>query len=337
MTKRFALVIAGGVLIVGGLMTFKILNDRHYAATSAGALHGAHLVHLADGRPAITVGEIVVVPHGRHGADRSDRLEVIDTDGVRLARVMVDHSTACVAAAPGLLWCDTSIVGRRDLELRDAATLAVRVPHAKLVAGAPALAAGQAPVIEAATGEAWMMTADGRFWHVDPRTLRGGVVDQRPASGTLDVGASQSPLDGGIRLEPNSIYFEGSPRATLTFNDNRGGTHPIAPDTFLHPQLLVDREGPAVAYPAALGFEDGKVLIVIHDDTVDHDTAHMQVTALGLDGKRRWTVALDHGEVRAAWIVGHRLVVGVHHGDELGSEIIALDEADGHVVWRAGT
>ena len=92
-----------------------------------------------------------------------------------------------------------------------------------------------------------------------------------------------------------------------------------------------------MAYPPPLAFEDGKVLIVVHDDTVDHNTARMQITALGLDGKRRWSVTLDHGEVRAAWILGHRLVLGIHISDELGGFITAIDETDGHVLWRAGT
>ena len=109
----------------------------------------------------------------------------------------------------------------------------------------------------------------------------------------------------------------------------------IAADTFLYPQFMGDTEGREQAEPPPLAFEDGKVVIIGHDETMDHATSRLSITALGLDGTRRWTTTLDHCEVRAGWIVDRRLVLAASAGDQ--GFVTALDESDGHIVWRAGT
>ena len=332
--------LVGAVAVLGAvglLLVAKSCHDTKYSRTGPGELRGAHLVTLADGGAAITLTTNVHHEHGgRGGGERWDqpRLETVDLrSGVPLGRVLVDHGTQCIRATPGLVWCGTSLVSGPELHLRDAATLAVKVTNAQLLAGGPKLAKEQRVGIDRATAEAYFATADGRFWKVSPG-LHGEIVDVMP-EGLLDVSGNRSSTTSSISLAKGYLGFQGSPRASLVRSDGREGSWAIAPEQkFLHPEFLVEDEGPARGSPAAL--VSGELYFVVHDETVDHGSSPQLVTAIGLDGLVRWTVPINRGEVRGAWLVNGELVLALTLPEAAGA-LISIVVATGTVRVRVAT
>jgi hypothetical protein len=274
LTWRFPVVILGGASVVALVFLIQHLRLRHQSEHDPGRLLGAHLVALEDGSHVVLVTEVVAhatkSKSGAVGSFDTARLDSIDTaDGHRRARAIVDRPLACVAATPGLAWCATSSGHDKGLELRDAATLAVRAPDAKQV--------------PRGTGEAWTI---------------------------------QEPLVNSIAAPTGGTYsFAGSPRAMLVFN---AGTEdakdrPIARDTkFLSPGFISD--GDYADHGPALRLGADQLVVVAHDDSVDHDTAT-------LNG-------------RGTPVVDQRLVLGI--ATKPGA-IVAIDLSDGTVTWRTGT
>ncbi len=333
---RFVLGALGLVAVVAIAIALFVWRERSYARNGPGELRAAARVTLASGRPAILVTAEVHLEHGDSAIAGSDtsRLALVDArDGQELARVVTDETRYCASASPGLLWCETNLVGGSAVELRDATTLAVQATHAEVIARAPPLAQQGHAAIEVATREAWLLTRDGRYWHVRAPGLTGEVADT-PPDARVDVGPGRDPSSGSARTRVGGLYFDGQPRATMMVSDGRGAARALGAATWLHPQFLLDTDGPARAEPPPLWLDDHG-LFVIHDDSVDHGRANVQLTAVDLDGTRRWTTAIGAYEIEAAWIIEGRLVLALHGQHD--SAVIAFDGHNGQLAWRRGS
>lgn len=345
---RWGVVALGMAAVVGGSALAIDVSQRRYAESGPGEMRGAHLAAGADGRPVLVVAEYVGADRITKGGIKQARLELVDpSDGHRRAVALVTEPTQCVSGGPGLLWCAAAQSGS-TLELRDAATLAVRVTHATLVAAAPPLApstgyqavngwhAAPSTWIDPRTNEAWMPTEDGRFWHVDPKTLRGGVADQAvPPAQAVDITAEPTALAVGITTPLGSLGFSGSPRATLALYDGGAERTPMAPEnTYLGAASFIgDRSASTEGSPLTL--DSGKLLLVAHEETVDHNTARILISAVTRDGKRRWTTTLEAGEIVAAWVVDFKLVLAIRSRPQ--GSLVTLDQSDGRILWRHDT
>ncbi|MDB4954138.1 MAG: hypothetical protein JWO36_1707 [Myxococcales bacterium] len=331
--------------LVGVIVLVGFCRRRSESQHAPGEIVTANLVSLDHGGNVLIVGESVThtgrAKSGTATTRHTGRLDVIDlADGHRRARVVFDRPQACVSAGPGIAWCDSG--DDNALEVRDAATLAVHVSSSKVRAKAPPLSNAK-PEIDRHTGVAWFTTTDNRFWHVDPRTLAAGIETDHPSRETTQsIGQHFDTRLERFEVPEGWYDFEGKPRAVLSFHDtqhrdpNNGDVpvKPIAPETTLiAPSFVASFEqdpGHAMIVGAA------RWLIVAHDDNVDHASASLLVTAMTVDGKQHWTTTFAGGELVGAWIVDNHLVLAIGAREQQGA-VVALDVADGHVLWRTGT
>ena len=65
LTRRFALVVAGAALLVGGVLLAYYIHNKRYAKNGPGELRVAHLATLDDGRNVVVLA--VAVHHGHSG------------------------------------------------------------------------------------------------------------------------------------------------------------------------------------------------------------------------------------------------------------------------------
>lgn len=336
---KFAVCVLLTVLLIGGVLGVQQRNAILIDRSGPGALLGAHLVRLPDGSRVLIAEESVFHGGGNgvHSGGNSarSRVDVIDlADGRRRARISSDapYGLACIPAVAGLVWCGNEST-EPSLEVRDAATLAVKVTHAQLVALAPPLS-HEAPFVDHFTGEVWFFTMDGRYWHLDARTLRSGTEDKPPLEGHRGVRPDLPPLGGSIDSSAGNLYFEGAPRGVLRISDRMGDEGSIAPETsWLKGSFLIDTDGPSSAKPPPLVLEGGNVVLIVQDTSVEKK--QVVLTAQGLDGKRRWSATLGHGSVIGAWLVGKLVVIAV--STEREGVVVALDAANGREVWRTAT
>lgn len=320
------------VALALGIIQLKRRSDQQALAEAPANLQEARLLERPDAGPALLVSAGVHQASVRY-ASSTERLELFDlADGHLLARTPVEHSTACVAASPGLAWCDTQLTSGSTLHLRDTATLAVHTTHAQVEAAAPPLSKETSPRVDGVTGEAWMTTSDGRAWHVDPRTLDGGVA-ARPPDGLEGIGHSPSSIGSrSVVTAAGDVFMEGSPRSTPQLKVGRDGHRALTPGDWLDPEFLVDVRVRG-AKRTALTVGPG-LLLLKHVDSVDRATAQASLTALDLEGKTHWTARLGHFEVAGAWEVGDQVVVALRRSRGPGS-VVSLDVADGHQRWVA--
>jgi hypothetical protein len=318
---------AAAAIITTVAVLLMIRHEHQVSERGPGELRSIRVASLADGRPILVVAALVMHSNNSRSAGgkwTDARIEVFDlVDGRRRAAAMVEHPTYCSSAGPGLLWCNTNYRSNTDLELRDAATLAVRVPNRKLVASAPPLALHESASIDARTREAWIMTSDARYWHVDPLTLNGSIAEDASALDAIAVGPNRSPLTGDFDIKPNGFSFQGEPKR-IERDDHDGHSQPIGSSTFVNPQFIMDTAN--LRAPLMI---DGDVIFV-----ADRTGKALVITAQGLDGHMRWAATLDRGEISAAWIIDHRLVLGIANSKQ--GVIVAIDVANGSVLWHAG-
>jgi hypothetical protein len=195
--------------------------------------------------------------------------------------------------------------------------------------------------ISAGSGLVWCNTgSDGA---VELRAA--ATLAKQPNTPTAnDAGSLRRTLDPFVEtvVEPHGRYrFLGAPRSVLTFVPDRiSDTEelpavPIAPDSkFIAPRFVTVSEGPQRGDPLRFGAE--RYVLVAHADSVDAETASLLITALQLDGKRRWTVTFAGSELEGSWLVDGHLVLALGRHHEQGA-VVSLDPADGRIVWRTGT
>ena len=159
-------------------------------------------------------------------------------------------------------------------------------------------------------GVAWLATADGRFWGVDDHG-RGRLADQLPAPiQSLKIRIDHTT--NGAKIPRVELQFQGAPRQHLIVGDK-----PFAPGF----EVLNGRFLPALAANAVL---------VLHTETVESNAPQV-ITALDLDGNRRWSVPLEATEVHEVWFVDGALVVFA------ADTLISIDAGNGRVRWRHAT
>ena len=120
-------------------------------------------------------------------------------------------------------------------------------------------------MVDVSTGEAWLTTDDRRQWHVEPRTLKGGVGSGLPR----EVTYLRSPPAPGrsVATAIGHLYFSESDKKTLTLSKGRSvrWTAPIGPGEIAAAWILDGRAILALkAWPTstavALDASDGHLI-----------------------------------------------------------------------------
>jgi hypothetical protein len=270
-----------------------------------GAADGVRQLVTLDGERVLSV-EYQVHTGADDGGLREERWSVrAVSDGRLLARADLDGSLRIVAR------------GRRHL-------LAVgERPRVCVIDLSPSIIAGEAEVKasnpdvgdlapleslapEVSGGRLSVITAQGRR-----ATLSLAAVD-----GALEAVAASAPGFDERAERRAGLRLDGEPRRQLTL---RGKA--VAGVDFLEGAFLVE---PAVA--AAL---------VVHRASLDGEGSLL--SALGDDGRPRWTTALDRSLVRdacAATVAGDAIVFALAAQAPHPAELLCVDLRDGTVRWR---
>ena len=141
--------------------------------------------------------------------------------------------------------------------------------------------------------------------------------------------------------------FVGTPRSSFAFNDFAhrdpdNGTVPVRPvateTTFIAPKFVTSEEQDP---GRALRIGADKLALVANDSGIDHATADLLITATSLEGTKHWTTTFKDCDLAGAWMVDQLLVFAIRgheHAQGTGvGEIVAVDPADGRIVWRTAT
>ena len=126
----------------------------------------------------------------------------------------------------------------------------------------------------------------------------------------------------------DELVPQGSPRAVIVLVDKARTEHPLGEATFLAPQFLT------VADRSTLTL-DGGGFVVVHKQSLD-DNAPLLATAMGKDGKKRWSCSLDGSSVVASALERGQVIIVVK-GSRKGASVVALSAATGEQMWKYGT
>lgn len=270
----------------------------------------------------------MVHPSPEGDDDESWRLSAYDLrQGERVGVRMTSTERHCLPARPGKLWCTHA----GGLALRSVPSLALLRSPAALVAEVPALAAGFRPRgpfgVDVATGEAFVPTADGQEYVLDPDLLAARPVG-RGAPRTTRLSAER----GGVpRFEraPASVEMAG---ARYVFQAASGEQRHLFVDDSPEPRAVY--RAPMLA-PAFLPDGGGGGLVAEGRVFWTYDTS--------LDPRRARRVLVAWGPAAEPWQrEGSRAPVqGLHvENDRLflvwgppRVELEALDIATGRRLW----
>ena len=172
--------------------------------------------------------------------------------------------------------------------------------------GLDELAGPEALSPEVRDGRLSVLTAQGRRVTL---TLAAAGEGFEPVSGQRPSFDERGEGRVGMRLD-------GAPRRQLML---RGKA--VAGVDFLEGAFLVEPEAPEV--------------LVAHAVTLDGEGS--QLTALGSDGRPRWTAALDRSLIRdagAAIVVGCRLLCALTARPPRPAELLCIDLKSGAILWR---
>lgn len=270
-----------------------------------GSADGVRQLVALDGDRLLSL-EYQVVAGADDGPSREERWSVRAlADGRVLARTDLDGALRVVARA-----------GRQFVAVGER-------PRVCVIDLSPAVVAGEAEVATANPGLGGLAPLDALAPEVSGGRL--SVVTAQGRRATLTLPAVDGAVEA-VAIPAPDFDERAERRAGMRLGDGprrqlsvRGRA--VAGVDFLEGAFLVE--------PAAAA------VLVVHRASLDGEGALL--SALGDDGRPRWSVSLDRDLRRdacAAVVVGERLVVALASRDPRPAELLCVDLRGGTLVWR---